>query len=73
MNGPEKPGDIGDPVADNIRNEGMADGVPGAAEREELAREAKECDECGEERVHVYYRTLPDDYMPRVPERGVEL
>jgi len=59
MNGRENPGNNMDPVANSIRNEQMGDAVPGVAEREELAREAKECDECGE---------LKDSTQPVNPE-----
>lgn len=52
MNGPEKPGDVGDPVADAIRREQQLDAMPAP---EQVRREHREmlaergCHACGED------------------------
>lgn len=47
-------------------------GFPPVPETDPRRIERAECEECGEERVHVYYRTLPEDYAPRFPEEWDE-
>jgi hypothetical protein len=58
-----------DPVAQSVRNEQMQDAIPSDAEREELAREANTCDECGEHKRDEVRERWNDDYSDECPAR----